>query len=116
MPHIKLEISKNLEKTCYNDILQSIQMTLNQCADVPQQNCKCRVYIASHFIVGDSQTPDFIHLEIAMLEGRSPQAKSEIGEKALKILENAFPQNGVQITIEIRDILATQYFKKAKPC
>ncbi|WP_372370640.1 5-carboxymethyl-2-hydroxymuconate Delta-isomerase [Candidatus Uabimicrobium sp. HlEnr_7] len=115
MPHLKLEVSKNIELTCYKDIFTSLQEVLFHHANVPSKNCKSRVYVASHFNVGDNETAAFVHLEIALLEGRSVEKKSLIGKNTLLLLQNHFTNEcGVQITVEIRDMLSSQYFKKVQ--
>ena len=114
MPHIKMEVSDNIEISNAKSVFLALQKILHDCADVPAQNCKSRLYVATNFLVGDEKTPAFTHLEIALLEGRSSQVKSQIGEKALQILNNTFASDtlGTQITVEIRDIHTPQYFKK----
>lgn len=114
MPHIKMEISNNIEIPSDKNIFLALQKILHDCADVPAQNCKSRIHVSSNFLVGDEKTPAFVHLEIALLEGRSPQVKSQIGEKALQVLHDVFASDtlGTQITVEVRDIQLAQYFKK----
>ncbi|BBM81730.1 5-carboxymethyl-2-hydroxymuconate Delta-isomerase [Candidatus Uabimicrobium amorphum] len=114
MPHIKIELSQNIEMQSYNDLFLALQKVLQDCADVPPQNCKSRVHVTSDFLLGDEKAQAFVHLEIALLEGRSPEVKSQIGENALKILNEVFTSAtmGMQITVEVRDILRPQYFKK----
>lgn len=114
MPHIKMEVSDNVQISNATNVFLALQKILHDCADVPAQNCKSRLYVTTNFLVGDEKTPAFVHLEIALLEGRSSQIKSQIGENALQILNDTFASDvfGTQITVEIRDMQSPQYFKK----
>lgn len=63
---------------------------------------------------GDAEN-GFIHLELAFIEGRSEQIKTELGNQFLATLKNHFitPDDNerIQISVEILDIKRSNYFK-----
>lgn len=115
MPHIKLEHSSNLKFELNNKTLfAAIHQVLEQ-AGINIENCKSRTLELDDFYVGSGgENKGFIHLEVAILEGRSENVKKEAGKKILQMLKNNFQSKeypGMQITVEIRDISKQFYFK-----
>jgi 5-carboxymethyl-2-hydroxymuconate isomerase len=114
MPHLHLEYSSNLpDRVASRDLMRAFHAVL---ADhgVSVGNCKSRAEERRVFLVGDgSPEESFVHLDVRLLEGRTPETKRSIGDALLAILVDAYQQArpNPQITVEVRDIERAGYFK-----
>ncbi len=117
MPQIRLEYSANVTLPEDPDLLLSnLHGVLQDCGGISIGNCKSRVFCCRTFRVGRGGSAGaFIHLEVRILEGRSPELKRKIGGALLDVLRQAFEESRekeeLQITVEICDIFRDAYFK-----
>lgn len=117
MPQIVLEYTNNIDlELDYNRLFSEIHKIIHKHAGIKIENCKSRVIKLDKYYIGDGKKQNaFIHLEIKILEGRSYQIKSELGNFVLKLLEKHFSEEkkdfDLQITIELIDIEKNSYFK-----
>ena len=115
MPHLTLEYSANVpEPDDMREIMLEMHRVLNETGGIRLENCKSRARCLDSFVVGDG-SPDnaFLHLDVRFMEGRSEAAKQAIANELLQVLKDKFLVGNLdlQITVEIRDILANSYFK-----
>ena len=117
MPHLTLEYSANVKcPSNLVDLFARLHKVLVETGGINLENCKSRAYKAENFFVATGREPDgFVHLDIRFLEGRSPQVKRNIGQEAHDILMEWFHDSvekmELQITVEVRDIMRSFYFK-----
>ena len=120
MPQITLEFTANVRiDSDWGTLLPKIHQLVSKIAGIPIGNCKSRILEHTRYYVGDgSGEQAFVHLEIAILEGRDDTTKAELGNSLLSMLQtHLLPENAgkdLQITVEIKDINRKQYFKFPK--
>lgn len=117
MPHLTLYYTANLPaQTSFEPLLAQFHSILANVGGVKIGNCKSKALRIEEFFVADgTQNQAFVHLDLRLLEGRSPELKQDIGKHCLAAIKEAFSElvehNQIQITVEIRDIVRHSYFK-----
>lgn len=117
MPHLTLEYSANVNvESDFAGLFGELHDLLADAGGIRIGNCKSRAYIAREFYVGSGdEKSGFVHLDIRFLEGRSSHIKQSIGKMARDILIEWFRSSAeeleMQITVEVRDIERSFYFK-----
>ena len=117
MPHLTLEYSPNvLVEADFTDLFRKLHAILSRTGGIRLENCKSRAYVARECFIGSgAQAGGFIHLDIRFLEGRSDEIKRAIGEETRDTLMTWFQASvdtlDLQITVEVRDIERSFYFK-----
>ena len=117
MPQITLEYTGNIDQALeFDAIFSGVHEILVHVADIRVDNCKSRARRLDHYYIGTGNPNHaFVHLEAAILEGRTPDLKSKLGRRILEHLQEHFAPTfetcNLQITVEIRDIPRTVYFK-----
>ena len=80
MPHLTLEYSANVPELDFVALFAELHAILSELGGVRVQNLKSRVVRTDAYYVGEGQPENaFVHLNVALLAGRSPQWKREIG-------------------------------------
>ena len=116
MPHVIIEYSDDLVPVPDIDaVLVSIHGVIVELVGAPISNVKSRAY-AVHSLVGDADpSRAMVHAEIALMEGRTRDAKAALAEAVVGILRDAFAPassgRDVQTTVEVRDIERATYAK-----
>lgn len=117
MPHLTLEYSANVNQEIETEELFSeLHTLLASVADLAIGNCKSRLVRLDRTYIGRGEPHNaFVHLEIRLLAGRSPERKGRIGRECLNFLESYFASSAadhaLQITVEIVDLERYAYFK-----
>jgi len=117
MPQIKLEYTDNIpDKINFEDTFSKIHHLLHDIAGIAIHNCKSRAVKLDKYYIGDGISKSkFVHLEIALLEGRTKEIKQRIAEEILQILKKNYLTkrliDDLQVTVEIKDIKKEFYFK-----
>ena len=117
MPHVTLEHSSNINIDFnYQDLFSQLHGLLHEIAGIQIDNFKSRAIQREQFLVGDGKIENaFVHLEIRVLEGRSPEMKKEIGQGCLRLLKDFYAQGlaslALQLTVEIVDLPRENYYK-----
>lgn len=117
MPHLTLEYSANVpDPPDIQGILREFHRVLQETAGIKIANCKSRGRIADEYLVADGGSSHaFVHLDVRILEGRSVELKKELGNRLLETLREHFSSAeavlDLQMTVEIRDIERSSYFK-----
>jgi len=116
MPHLKLDVSNNvLVQTEIQDVLRALVDELSRHETIDSASVKAYVREHSVWAMGQGARSGFIHLEVAILEGRPPDLKQRIAQGLRKVLEQTFAEPlelGVAgLTIEVRDMERATYIK-----
>lgn len=117
MPHLTLEYSANVVvDSDFTDLFRRLHAVLAQTGGIRLENCKSRAYVAREFFIGSgAQGSGFVHLDIRFLEGRSDEIRRAIGQETIDALRAWFRTSAekldLQITVEVRDIERSFYFK-----
>lgn len=121
MPHLTLEYTGNLPLFKAADTLLAINKMLLASAEFEELDIKSRAIRLDTYLVGTqvSHHPDnqaFVHAKLALLSGRSAQAKQALSAGLLAVLEQAcmWPQpraQAVQLCVELQDIDRASYAK-----
>lgn len=116
MPHLTFEYTPNIQ-TDWRVLFGKLHPVLLELTGTPSiHNCKSRAYCCMDlFHVGDGSrnTSGFVHLEVAILEGKTKQEKQAIGHKLKDMIVEHLGDTaqGLPITIEVRDIIKDFYVK-----
>jgi 5-carboxymethyl-2-hydroxymuconate isomerase len=117
MPHLTIEYTKNLTPIHpFDGLFGRLHDVLAELGGIKRGNCKSRAVKVDRFYVGEGAAGSaFVHANIRFLEGRSAVIKQDIGRAILAVLRESFvaPEDvrDLQITVEIRDIQRSMYFK-----
>lgn len=110
MPHIILEYSNNANiKDLTQDFFVQIHNILEQKLPTNLSNCRSRAICHDDFLVGkNGNNNGFIHLQVAILKGRSNELLHNIGTEIMVLMQNHFSKNNfarnIQLSVEIRDL------------
>jgi 5-carboxymethyl-2-hydroxymuconate isomerase len=117
MPHITLEYTDNIDQPIeFHALFAELHQVLADVAGIDIANCKSRARRLDTYHIGEEETGNaFVHLEVQLFEGRSPELKREIGKRGLDVLKKHFARSlgdhNLQITLQVRDIQRQAYFK-----
>lgn len=82
----------------------------------PLDDFKTRFYVSGEHVIGEGSGRDaMVHVELAILSGRTPATKQELGRIALEAAGRCLspvPGLTVQVTVEVRDIDRVTYHKR----
>ena len=115
MPHLTLEYSSNLASLGVNETLQALNQALAGCGQFEEADIKSRAQAFEHCVVGIApQGRAFAHIKLAILSGRSAEAKLALSQLLLQTLEQCLPPSpglNVQLCAEILEIDRASYSK-----
>jgi 5-carboxymethyl-2-hydroxymuconate isomerase len=117
MPHLILEYTENVgQDVLFRELLAQLHQVLADTAGIQIENCKSRALRRDVACIGRGEPQGaFVHLEVRLLAGRSPELKQTIGRQYLDILQGTFGPSPaelrLQITVEIVDMEPGAYFK-----
>ena len=121
MPHLVLEYSANVpDEPDFDALLRRLHEAI--CAGGPfdLEKIKSRVVRHETFRVAEG-APDraFVHLTAAVLDGREAEVLEAAAGPLLSVLCEAFPrakrERRCDVTLEIREMPRTLYFKAGSP-
>lgn len=116
MPHLKLDVSSNvLAHTEVQPVLQQLVDELSRQETIDSASVKAYVREHSVWAMGEGGRSGFIHLEVAILDGRPFDLKQRIAQGMRGVLESAFAtaltDGTAGLTIEVRDMDRAAYVK-----
>ena len=120
MPHLTIEYSQNIEvNQKFLPLLLKLHESISKIGDIKVENFKSRVYQAENYLIGSGNKREgFVHLDIRFLEGRDKEIKQKIGEQTCELLLLWFQPFSaaldLQVTVEVRDVQRSFYFKYPK--
>ncbi len=117
MPHLTIEYSANLPHYPEAETLTALNATL--CAHPQVQDeadLKTRFIVADSFEIGIAPANRaFVHAQLRLLAGRTPEAKKELSDRIAAVLRERTPRpHGVmvQLSVEIVDMDRGSYAKE----
>ncbi|MFD0152068.1 5-carboxymethyl-2-hydroxymuconate Delta-isomerase [Streptomyces sp. NPDC055721] len=110
MPQITVDYSAPLDRRGFALALHPLVV---ETVDTTLDACKTRFREVEELVVGDGATDDVIvHVEIALLAGRTDAVKARLSEAVLALLPTYLKASeGVRLSVEIRD-LESSYRKR----
>lgn len=116
MPHLSLEYTAELEDCLdFRGIFLELHRVLVEELQVDSGNCKSRAIRRDRTLVGDGTVHSgFVHLGVLFFRGRTEEQKDRLGRRLLGVLLGRLGGScveGVQVTVELRDISRRDYFK-----
>lgn len=111
MPHFVIDCSENIiELITPEEIIQKVFDTAESTSLFDKGDIKVRINPFKHYNIGNTKN-DFIHIFANIMEGRSPQQKSNLSKSIVSELKLMFPEVPV-ISINIRDFEKATYCNK----
>lgn len=117
MPHFILEHSANLiEAPISASFLKKLHELLIEIGPFKLNDIKSRIYSLGTYCVADGKENNaFIHLQLAILPGRSPEIKQLVSARLLEFLKFSFQRSlnalSCSLTVEIRELEKETYSK-----
>ena len=116
MPHIHLETTSDVvENQDLVDILQHLVDKLAEFDTVSPASIKAYHSLRSTWIIGEGGPAGFVHCEVAILTGRSPDLKEAIADGMYAELVSCFSRSAESkeagITLELREMEKETYRK-----
>ena len=111
MPHLIAEHSKDVEtRNAIPALFTALMRVCEHCEAIEAANVKLRAQGFHSYLVGGDIRP-FLHLSLAMMDGRGEDEKAALSDALLKAGISAMPEN-TEITVEIRDTHRPSYRKR----
>ncbi|MFJ7954773.1 5-carboxymethyl-2-hydroxymuconate Delta-isomerase [Streptomyces sp. NPDC096319] len=103
MPQITVDYSAPLDRRGFARALHPLVV---KTVDASLDACKTRFREVEELVVGDGAADEVIvHVEIALLPGRTEEAKALLAEAVLDLLPaHLKATDGVRLSVEIRDL------------
>ena len=117
MPHLILEYTNNLpESVDFGALFARLHASVAEVATVPITQVKSRAVPLDVFRVGHGDAASvFVHLTVALLEGRDTALQKRLGERLMGHLREAFArayaERPCDITIEMHEMRRPTYCK-----
>lgn len=116
MPHLVIEYSDNLIESISSMDLTAMNSLLTEIGPFKLSDIKSRAMRHTLFsVAGGGPNTAFVHLQLAMLPGRSPELKREVTQRLLEFLKQLFRESiaklSCSLTVEIRELEKDSYAK-----
>lgn len=117
MPHLTVEYSANLADFPRQQALTELNAAVTGSPEIPEESdLKTRFFEHEDFAVGIHPAGrGFVHAQLRLLAGRSPEAKVDLAERIAEVLRRVTPRpDGVDIrlSVEIVDMDRPSYVKE----
>lgn len=117
MPHLTVEYSANLPHYPEAETLTALNATLCTHAEIQDEaDLKTRFIVADSFEIGTAPANRaFVHAQLRLLSGRTPEAKKELSERIAAVLRERTPKPQgvlVQLSVEVVDMDRGSYAKE----
>ena len=116
MPHLTIEYSANLPHYPEAETLTALNATLCSHPQVQDEaDLKTRFIVADSFEIGIAPANRaFVHAQLRLLSGRTPEAKKELSDRIAAVLRERTPKPQgvmVQLSVDVSDMDKATYFK-----
>ncbi|MER7624244.1 isomerase [Streptomyces sp. NPDC126503] len=103
MPQITVDYSAPLDRRGFALALHPLVV---ETVDTQLEACKTRFREVEETVVGDGSTEDaVVHVEIALLAGRTDEVRARLSEAVLGLLPRHLKTtDGVRLSVEVRDL------------
>ena len=120
MPHLIVEHSANLGELPLSDLLPALNRSLTASPEIlAESDLKTRFVVVDQFRVGNQgDARAFLHAQLRLLSGRSPEAKRDLSERIAVVLRQFAPRPAgvlVQLSVEVVDMDRGSYVKEKLP-
>ncbi|HZF86296.1 MAG TPA: 5-carboxymethyl-2-hydroxymuconate Delta-isomerase [Burkholderiaceae bacterium] len=117
MPHLVIEHSANLGPLPVADLLAALNRSVTDSPAITDEaDLKTRVLAQGTFRIGNqAEGRAFVHAQLRLMAGRTPEAKRDLAERIAAALRGAVPRPAgleVQLSVEIVDMDRDSYVKE----
>lgn len=117
MPHLIVEYSQNLAAFPEAQALVELNETITASPELADEaDLKSRFVLVDSFAIGTAPAQRaFVHAQLRMLSGRSPEAKKDLTERIAVVLRRLTPRPAgvlVQLSVELVDMDRPSYVKE----
>ncbi len=117
MPHLIVEYSQNLAPFPEAQALNELNAAVTASPEIADEaDLKSRFVLADSFEIGTAPAQRaFVHAQLRLLSGRSPEAKKDLSERVAGVLRRLAPRPAgvlVQLSVEIVDMDRGSYVKE----
>ena len=117
MPHLIVEYSQNLAGFPEAQALTELNQAVTSSPEVlDEADLKSRFVLVDSFEVGPAPANRaFVHAQLRLLSGRTPEAKKDLSERVAEVLRRLSPKPAgvmVQLSVEIVDMDRGSYVKE----
>lgn len=117
MPHLSVEYSSNLADFPQAQVLRELNQAVTSSPEVPDEaDLKTRIAAVDNFEIGSAPAGrGFVHAQLRLLSGRTPDAKKDLSERVAAVLRRLTPKPEgvmVQLSVEIVDMDRPSYVKE----
>ncbi|SFD46768.1 5-carboxymethyl-2-hydroxymuconate Delta-isomerase [Paracidovorax konjaci] len=117
MPHLVIEYTDNLRPFPEARILEAVNASLTASPEIlAESDLKSRYITTDRFAIGTQpEGRAFVHAQLRLLSGRSPEAKQDLAGRVGAVLRAHTPRPeglAVQLSVEIVDMDRGSYVKE----
>ena len=117
MPHLIVEYSQNLDTFPEAQALIELNEAVTASPEFPDESeLKSRFVLVDSFAIGTLPSQRaFVHAQLHLLSGRTPEAKKDLSERIAEVLRRLSPRPAgvlVQLSVEIVDMDRGSYVKE----
>ncbi|WP_027995165.1 5-carboxymethyl-2-hydroxymuconate Delta-isomerase [Simplicispira psychrophila] len=117
MPHLIVEYSQNLPAFPEAQALIELNEAITTHPEIPSEiELKSRFVLVDSFAIGTLPAQRaFVHAQLRLLSGRTPEAKKDLSERIAEVLRRLTPKPAevlVQLSVEIVDMDRASYVKE----
>lgn len=117
MPHLTIEYSANLTDFPEAQALAELNQTVTSSPEIADEaDLKSRCVARTCYAVGTApEARAFVHAQLRLLSGRTPEAKQDFSERIAAVLRRLTPRPEgilVQLSVEIVDMDRPSYIKE----
>ena len=117
MPHLIVEYSQNLAGFPEAQALTELNQAVTSSHEVlDEADLKSRFVLVDSFEIGTAPANRaFVHAQLRLLSGRTPEAKKDLSERVAEVLRRLSPKPAgvmVQLSVEIVDMDRGSYVKE----
>ncbi|WP_313302248.1 5-carboxymethyl-2-hydroxymuconate Delta-isomerase [Diaphorobacter sp.] len=117
MPHLVIDYSANLIDFPSAQILAEVNAALCSSPEVKEEaDVKSRTNRIEQFEIGTAPAHrGFVHAQLRLLSGRTPEAKKDLAERVAVVLRKHTPRPAdmmVQLSVEVLDMDRGSYVKE----
>lgn len=116
MPHLIVEYTRNLADFPQAQVLRELNLAVTSSPEVLNEaDLKTRIVALDSYKIGGSPgARAFVHAQLRLLSGRSPEIKKDLGARIAAVLRQLTPKPEgveVQLSIEVVDMDRGSYIK-----
>ncbi|MET1115712.1 MAG: 5-carboxymethyl-2-hydroxymuconate Delta-isomerase [Comamonas sp.] len=116
MPHLYVEYTSNLAGLPEQQMLTELVASVCEHPSILEElDVKARIAPTQQYVIGTGSGPrGFIHADLRLMSGRTPEAKKELSDRVAEVLRRLTPHPEgmlVQVSVEISDMDRGSYHK-----